>query len=593
MHRLVSLACFTLLLVASCATSNTAAGTRRPNVIVIMTDDQGMGDLGCLGNPVLQTPNIDRLAEQSARLTHFYVSPVCTPTRASLLTGRYAYRTRAIDTFVGRAMMEPDEVTLAEILKGAGYRTGIFGKWHLGDCYPMRPHDQGFDEALVHRGGGLGQPSEPRENNSRYTDAILFHNGEQVQSKGYCTDVFFDAAIEFVRKRPKDPFFVFVPTNAPHGPLHDVPRQSYEKYRDVDLSAAMADGRARHDPTARVFAMIDNIDHNVGRLLGAIDALGLTEDTIVIYLHDNGPAQAGGAGNRLADSGPTQGRKNGGLRGRKGDVYEGGIRSPLFVRWPRHLLPAQIDAQAGAHIDVLPTVLDLAGVALPEDVKLDGCSLRPLLQETPVPWPERLLITQAHRGDRPVRGHHVAVRGARYKLVHATGFGREEPKDDEPWQLFDLDEDPAEQHDVALQLPQLVDEMRAAYDRWFDDVSTTRDDNYDPPRIVIGTDNETVTTLTHQDWRATFGDGWGKRGHWLVHFARKHVYNIEILLLQPIDSASARLTVGNVRHELKLQGANRATFSSVEIPEGDASLEVLIDHSGGLEAPYQVVLRRY
>ncbi|MCA8964119.1 MAG: sulfatase-like hydrolase/transferase, partial [Planctomycetes bacterium] len=232
MLRLAALCPLVFLpLVASCATSNAPGGKRHPNVIVIMTDDQGMGDLGCLGNPVLETPNIDRLAEQSARLANFYVSPVCTPTRASLMTGRYAYRTRAIDTYIGRAMMDPDEVTMAEVLHDAGYRTGIFGKWHLGDCYPMRACDQGFDQALVLRGGGLAQPSEPRENNGRYTDAILFRNGKQVQTKGYCTDVFFDAAIEFVRDNKNQPFFLYVPTNTPHTPLADVPRTLYEKYR--------------------------------------------------------------------------------------------------------------------------------------------------------------------------------------------------------------------------------------------------------------------------------------------------------------------------------------------------------------------------
>ncbi len=580
MHRLAALCPLVLpLLIASCATSSTPDGKRRPNVIVIMTDDQGMGDLGCLGNPVLDTPNIDRLAEQSARLANFYVSPVCTPTRASLMTGRYAYRTRAIDTYIGRAMMEPAEVTMAEVLHDAGYRTGIFGKWHLGDCYPLRACDQGFDETLVLRGGGLAQPSEPRENNGRYTDAILFRSGEPKQTKGYCTDVFFDAAIEFVRNSRSQPFFLYVPTNAPHTPLDDVPRELYEKYRQRDLSAVLPEGGAQHDATARVFAMIENIDHNVGRLLGAIDELGLADDTIVVYLHDNGPQQA---------------RANAGLRGRKGDVYEGGVRSPLFVRWPGRLRPGVIDTEVGMHIDVLPTVLDFAGLDVPKDVKLDGRSLRPVLEGAPLSWPERLLVTQAHRGDRPVRGHNVAVRGAQYKLVHATGFGREQPADDVPWQLFDLDADPGEQTDVAARFPEVVTTMRAAYDKWFAEVSSTRPDNFDPPRIVLGTDNETVTTLTRQDWRPVHGNGWGDRGRWLLHFAREHVYEVKAVLRQPIGAARARLTIGGVRREMAIQaGTDVVVFPSLEVPEGDATLEVLIDAKDGLSAPYQVIVKRY
>ena len=204
---------------------NLAVCQKPPNVVLIMTDDQGYGDFGATGNRVIQTPHLDQLATQSVQLSHFYVSPVCSPTRASLMTGRYNYRTRCIDTWIGRSMMDPNETTVAEVLQGAGYRTGIFGKWHLGDCYPMRPNDQGFHESLVHKGGGLAQPSEPLENKRRYTDPILFKNGQQVQTKGYCTDVYFDHALEFIKRshQSNKPFFTYIATNAPHGPFHDVP----------------------------------------------------------------------------------------------------------------------------------------------------------------------------------------------------------------------------------------------------------------------------------------------------------------------------------------------------------------------------------
>ena len=294
------------------------AFAQRPNVIVIMTDDQGYGDFGATGNTLIETPHLDAMAARSASLSTFYVSPVCSPTRASLMTGRYNYRTRCIDTWVGRSMMEPDEVTVAEVLKDAGYATGIFGKWHLGDCYPMRPNDQGFEESLIHRGGGLAQPADPRENHRRYTDAILFRNGQQVQTKGYCTDVYFDAALDYIDQQhaAKRSFFIYLPTNAPHGPFHDVPETLRLHYMKKDLTALsqhkIPDRRkaAEQDKLARVAAMITNVDENVGRLQRRLKDLGISENTLVIYLNDNGA-------NSMRYAGPFRGMKTG--------VHEGGI----------------------------------------------------------------------------------------------------------------------------------------------------------------------------------------------------------------------------------------------------------------------------
>ncbi|MEX2399391.1 MAG: sulfatase-like hydrolase/transferase, partial [Rhodothermales bacterium] len=274
-------------------------GDDRPNVILIMTDDQGYGDFGFTGNPVIRTPNLDALSEESVRLSPFYVSPVCAPTRASLMTGRYNYRTRVVDTWLGRAMMEPDEVTVAEVLRDGGYATGIFGKWHLGDNYPMRPRDQGFEEVLVHRGGGIGQPSDPPGGEGAYTDPILFHNGEEVRMEGYCTDIYFDEAMRWMDSAREEgrPFFAYVSTNAPHGPYHDVPEQLYEEYRAMDLSPARFPQDAGHplpeendpDRLARIFAMITNIDDNVGRLMQYLEHAGMADNTLVLFLLDNGP----------------------------------------------------------------------------------------------------------------------------------------------------------------------------------------------------------------------------------------------------------------------------------------------------------------
>jgi arylsulfatase/arylsulfatase A len=549
-----------------------------PNIVLIMTDDQGYGDLGVTGNPVLETPRIDALAAQSASVARFYVSPVCTPTRASLMTGRYHLRTRAIDTWRGRAMMEPREATIAELLRPAGYATGIFGKWHLGDCYPMRPIDQGFDRAVVHRGGGLAQPSEPLENERRYTDPILFDNGTAVHTRGYCTDVYFDYALEFIESAHAAgrPFFVYVAPNAPHDPFHDVPPDLYAKYRALDLDPVLPPESDEHDRIARTFAMIENIDANVGRLLDALDRLAIERDTIVVYLHDNGPALP---------------RYNAGLRGRKGGVYEGGIRSPLFVRWPARIDAGTVVAGIGAHIDVAPTLLAAAGVVPPPGVAFDGRSLLPELMKRPGRRPSRAIVVQAHRGDRPQRLHHVAVIEERWKLLRASGFGRAAAPDHVPLQLFDLPADPGERRDVAGAHPETVRRLTRVYDDWFEDVSSTRRDNYDPPRIIIGTAHERTTVLTGQDRRAPAAAGAG--GAWLVTIAERGDYALQVLLDRPVPDGRAEVTCGEQAWSATWSAPSaRIDVRLDDVAPGDAALRVEVVSAGATTQPYHVILRR-
>ncbi len=567
-----------VLLIAFCPAAGEAASgdPPRPNIVLIMTDDQGCGDLSIAGNTVLTTPAIDRLARQGASFDRFYVSPVCAPTRACLMTGRYNYRTRAIDTWVGRAMMEPEEVTIAELFRDAGYRTGIFGKWHLGDCYPIRPNDQGFQEALVHRGGGLAQPSEPLENERRYTDPVLFHNGKKVHTRGYCTDVYFEAALKFLRQAHagKKPFFAYIPTNAPHAPFHDIPQASYEKYRNRDLSSVLGTRTQSADRVARIFAMIDNIDHNVGRLLAGLDELGIAKNTMVVYLHDNGPNTA---------------RYVGAMRGMKSQVYEGGIRSPLFVRWPARLRAGGVSHHIAAHIDILPTLLDAAGVEPPAALRLDGRSLLPLLTGRETAWPDRTIYIQSHRGDAPVRYHNFAACGQRWKLLRATGFGRETPPSSTPFELYDLLADPREERNVAAQHPDIVKRMKAGYDAWFEDVSSTRPDNYAPPRIIAGTDHETTTVLTHQDWRRLAGPGWGSQGQWLLTFKGNHAYDVRVVTKNEIKGAHVELRIGDIRRELTFAESTRSfTFPAVRVPAGDANLQVTISAGKRTHPPYHV-----
>lgn len=539
----------------------------RPNIILIVTDDQGYGDLGTNGNPIIKTPHLDTLAADSARLEYFYVSPVCTPTRACLMTGRYNYRTRAIDTYRGRAMMDPSEVTIAQLLRDAGYATGIFGKWHLGDNYPMRPQDKGFDEVLVHRGGGIGQPTDPPGGEGKYTDPILFRNGKPVPMRGYCTDIYFTEGMRWAEEAVKAgrPFFLYLATNAPHGPYHDVPRDKYDFYKQQAIRPDRFPSTPGHpvaqhlnaDVLARVYAMIGNIDDNVGRVLEWLGRLKLTENTAVIFMTDNGEA--------------TQGY-NAGLRGNKSDVYEGGIRSPLFVRWPGRLKPGKFTDHIAAHIDILPTILDVCDVPLPRALKIDGCSVLPLLRGQVTGWPDRTLFFQSHRGDMPVLYHNCAVRTNRWKLVNNSGFGKEHPAGEPRFELYDMLYDPYETKNVAADHRDVVDDLKRRYEAWFADVGSTRPDNYAPPRIHVGTRHENPVVLTQQDCRGLAGTV-GAIGHWEVFVPEGCRCGVRLLFKPCAEATECVLSLGPKETRIAVPaGKGCAVFPNISLAAGPVSL---------------------
>lgn len=514
---------------AYAALAGRAEAARPPNVVMVITDDHGYGDLSLHGNDKLKTPNLDGIARAGVQFTQFHVSPVCSPTRSSLMTGRYNYRTGVVDTFAGRSMMYPDEVTLAEMLGGAGYRTGIFGKWHLGDNYPLRGIDQGFQESLVHKGGGLAQPSGPPGNG--YFDPVLYRNGKTEKVKGYCTDVFTSAALEFIEKNRNQPFFAYLATNAPHEPLQ-VDESYVAPFRGLGLD----------DTAAKVYAMVANIDQNVGRLRAKLEELRLAQDTILIFLTDNGPQRP---------------RYNAGMRGTKGTVYEGGIRVPCFFQWPRMVRAGGKIDRIAAHIDILPTLLEACGVPKPAGRALDGRSLMPLIRGDKRAWPDRNLFFQWHRGDQPEAFRNAAVRNQRYKLVD----GKE---------LYDLEADPGEQKDIGAKRPEMVAEMRKAYEEWFRDVSSTR--GYAPPRIVLGTAHENPSTLTRQDWRA----GWqpGDIGHWEVEFARAGDYEVTITMPALPDAGEVQLRLNEaVFRQRAEKGSMQTAFAKLPLQAGKATLE--------------------
>jgi arylsulfatase A-like enzyme len=553
----------------------------KPNVVIVLTDDQGYGDLGCHGNPVIQTPNIDRFATHAVECTHFYVSTVCAPTRASLMTGRYNYRTGVVDTFNGRALMRPDEITIAELFAKAGYRTGLFGKWHLGDNYPLRPQDRGFQEVLTLRGGGIGQPSDPP--GSSYVHPALEHNGKLETYNRYCTDLFTDEAIRFIEAANGRPFFVYLPYNCPHTPLQPPPDGGKYAGRDLSPAAFPKLGQPFAMPIlnanllARLYDMETNIDANFGRLLQKLDDLRLAENTIVVFLSDNGP---------------QEGRYNAGLRGRKGTQYDGGIRVPFFVRWPAGGVDGgrKVDT-ACAHIDLLPTLADACGVALPADRTIDGINLLSSWKNLPAKRPDRSLFFQWHRGDAPEKFRGCAVRESQYKLVQAAG-GRENEPYEPKFELFDIAADPYEQTDLAARNPDVVARMKMEYERWFAGVTKA---GFAPIRPQLGTPHENPIRLTRQDWRGPKSANWEGNGlgYWEVNVPNAGTFDVTVTLKNIKDGSTLHFRYGAVTAETPVNASTGShTFRALKLHGGDGRLEAWIDHGNESIGVWDVEMRR-
>jgi arylsulfatase A-like enzyme len=527
-----------------------AASDERPNVLLIISDDQGFAETGFHGNADIRTPNLDRLAGESVEFVRFYACPLCAPTRASLMTGRYHYRTGVLETYLGRALMRPEETTLAETLSAAGYRTAIFGKWHLGDNYPMRAMDQGFGESLVHRGGGIGQPSD--QPGTGYFDPILCHNGRDEKQTGYCTDVLADAAVRFISQPAEAPFFVYLATNAPHAPLI-VDEKYASPYRAAGLD----------DKTSRIYGMITNLDENVGKVLDALDRLDLSRRTIVIFMTDNGL---------------TSDHFTAGLRGKKASVYEGGIRVPFLFRWPGHAEAGRKVDVPGAVIDVLPTLCEATGARLPAAV-VDGRSLMPLVRGDSEEWQERALFFQVHRGDAPEKYRSFCAVTNRYKLVQAGGI-LDQPLPATPrFELFDLVADAGESSDVSAEHGETTARLKAAYERWFDDVTAA---GFEPPRIHIGTKQENPTVLTRQDWRGPLA-GWRKEslGYWDLEVADRGTYTVVLTFDEPRGPVTLALELGGktLMKEVPAQATSGA-FEAIELGKGSARLQAWIEQDG-------------
>ena len=425
---------------------------KRPNIILIMTDDQGKGDLSCLGNTVLKTPHLDRLHSLSTRFTDFHVSPTCSPTRSAIMSGRHEFKNGVTHTILERERMALSTTTVAQVLKKAGYATGIFGKWHLGDEDPYQPHNRGFNEVFIHGAGGIGQAYDcscadaPPNRENRYFDCVIRHNRRFVKTKGFCTDVFFRQALGWIKKRKdeENPFFAYITTNAPHGPMI-----APERYKRPFLEAGYDEN------TTGRYGMIVNIDDNVGALMQKMDDWKMWENTLLIFMTDNGQAGRSGQLNGKRVQLHAAGLKNG-----KGSSNEGGTRVPAFWRW-KGVLPEGRDIDGlTAHIDLFPTFTALAGTKLPAGIqKLDGCSLLPLLENPKAKWSDRSLFVHKGRwkkGSNPDYAKYsaCAVRTERFRLVNNR-------------ELYDIEADPGETTNVIDKHPDAVAKMRAAYDAWW------------------------------------------------------------------------------------------------------------------------------
>lgn len=511
---------FALPLLVSLLCSNhfavQGAATTGPNIVVILADDQGWGDLSINGNTNLSTPRIDSLARSGAMFDRFYVSPLCSPTRAEFLTGRYNHRLGVHGVTTGAERLSLDEKTIADAFQAAGYRTGAFGKWHNGAQYPYHPNGRGFEEFYGFCSGHWGT----------YFDPPLEHNGKPVQGKGYIADDFTDHAIDFIRSSKDRPFFCYVAFNTPHSPMQ-VPDRFYNQFKDRPLGM-----RARNPAqenvahTRAALAMCENMDWNVGRILDTLAALHIDDQTIVLYFSDNGP---------------NGWRWNGGMKGRKGSLDEGGIRAPLFVSWPGHIPKGSAIPHVSAAVDLLPTLTDLARIPLAPAKPLDGVSLKPLLMDPKAPWPDRLIFS--HWNGK------LSVRSRQYRL-------------DPAGQLFDMEADPGQQTNIAQHRPGMHKSLLDSASNFMADLPSPAKQDQRP--FTVGCREFPMTQLPARDGvphggirrsanapNCSFFENWTTTGDfitWDIEVATAGAYTVEILHTCPPNAIGTEI-------ELRFQDA--------------------------------------
>jgi len=575
--------------VVSCSPAGTQSHSGHPNVIIIMTDDQGYGEFSCTGNPIVQTPNVDRLAQEGISFTDFHVCPMCTPTRGELMTGLDAFRNGAVNVSSGRTLLRPDVKTIADIFKGAGYRTGIFGKWHLGDNYPYRPEDRGFDETVWFPSSHINSVPDYWDND--YFEDTYIHNGRRESFQGYCTDVFFHEAIKWMEKSTdsKESFFTYIPLNAAHWP-HFIPekyrvpvRNSFEEHPEI--VEHLTD--PRKEALTSFLAMGLNIDENVGRLLQFLEEADLLSNTIVVFLTDNG-----------STFGPDY--YNAGMKGRKTELWEGGHRVPLFIRTPTELFPQPVVINELCQVqDLLPTLSSMAGIeSIPDN--LDGVDLSPLFRGERADPVERLLVINYSR--MPQFKVNYTNNNPAIPDKNGAGVLWKNWRLLENRELYDLDNDPHQDHDVASEYPEIVRKMSDHLDDWWKKV---KEDALEIQRIVIGHEEENPMMITACEWLDVFVDqqvqirrGVKKNGIWHIIVDRPGTYEFELrrwpresgLALQesvaetavtdgryiegsPLDIHAARIRIGMKEKTKGTEPSDQSAVFTFTLEKGENTIE--------------------
>ena len=575
-----------VFLLCCLAASPLSAEGRKPNVILVITDDQGYGDIAAHGNKMIKTPHLDSLHSRCVRLTDFHVDPTCSPTRSALMTGRYSTRTGVWHTIMGRSIMEGKERTLAEIFKANGYATGMYGKWHLGDNYPCRPQDQGFEETFYHGGGGVGQTPDFFGND--YFDDTYFRNGKPEKAEGYCTDVWFKEALAFIEKNRDRPFFTYLSTNAPHGPF--LVAESYKApYREKGVPGSMA----------AFYGMITNIDDNMGKLIQRLDELKLTKNTILIFMTDNGTA-AGAPRGRRGKKRPGNTSKawpgfNAGMRGQKGSGYDGGHRVPFFVHWPAGGLHGGRDLDTlSAHIDILPTLAELCGIKRRAEGArpIDGRSLASLLRGEEPAWPARTLFVHSQRIEEVKKGRNNSVMTKRWRLVNNK-------------ELYDITADPGQSKNIAAMHPAVVRTLNAAYDGWWTSLSGVFSKTV---HLTLGNPSENPANLTCHDWHTNNGpvpwnhghirQGPAANGYWAVNIEQAGKYEFTLRRWpaeqkKAIGATGARIRIGKIDQSQAIAPGDTASTFKLDVPAGNTRLQTWLDRKDGKKAgAYFVEVKR-
>ncbi len=576
---------------------STSTERQKPNIIFIMTDDQGKGDLGCTGNPYIQTPNIDKFYGEAVRLDNYHVSTTSAPTRSSIMTGRHCNRINVFHTIAGRSIVFNDEVLLPQILAQNGYTNAMYGKWHLGDNYPNRPEDRGFHEVVRHGGGGVGQGPDYWMND--YFDDTYYHNSVPQEYEGYCTDVFFSEAMDFIEKNKENPFFCYIALNAPHGP-YNVPEEYYNIYKDC-----MIDGKPINDGLRRFYGMISNVDDNFKRLEDHLKKLKLTDNTILIFTTDNGTS----AGRSTFNAGMTGG---------KGSTLEGGHRVPFFMRWNDGKLSGGKDInELVAHYDLLPTFVDLLELDYVPAKPLDGQSLKPLLTEENPEWENRVLFMDTQRQQNLIKYKDYVVMDEKWRLRNGT-------------ELYNVDEDLAQEHNVIDQYPEVAARLALGYEKWWASLLADRVDERSS-YIQVGSPRENPTRISSHDLHIGQYKGvWHQNnvlsanpasGYWKIEFLETAEYAITLCrfpresglainalvdaLPKPIELASAapasvkddfemaQMYVAGIYKEEKIDADTKEVTFTCKVPKGKFDFQAeLIDSKGVTHPAYYVYIEK-